>query len=292
MNKTRVETREFEEKTVDKAIEAACNYFGCAEEDLDIEIITRGSTGLFGLGGKKAKIKVTFKAPEGKQTLEPETGEKETKKEGPSVVTESESEEVATKATEENQEEEGQEGQPSYVEKPQEQEELSREAIEQRVALARDITNEILEKSGLSGHADVMEQTARPFVNITGDDLSLIIGKEGQTLDALEYIVNLCLRRRDPDVNYRVMLEAAGYRERRRKSLASMAERLAIKVKRTGRPVSLQPMPARERRIIHMALKEFKGVKTHSSGQGPNRKVVITPLRKKRHQRRQRAKEQ
>ncbi len=291
MNKTRVETREFEEKTVDKAIEAACNYFGCAEEDLDIEIITRGSTGLFGLGGKKAKIKVTFKSPEGKQALESGAGEMEAEKEGPSVVTESEPEESATKATEADQEEESQ-AQPSYVEKPQAQEELSREAIEQRVALARDITNEILEKSGLSGHADVMEQTARPFVNITGDDLSLIIGKEGQTLDALEYIVNLCLRRRDPDVNYRVMLEAAGYRERRKKSLVSMAERLAIKVKRTGRPVSLQPMPARERRIVHMALKEFKGVKTHSSGQGPNRKVVITPLRKKRHQRRQRAKEQ
>ncbi len=291
MNKTRVETREFEEKTVDKAIEAACNYFGCAEEDLDIEIITRGSTGLFGLGGKKAKIKVNFKSPEGKQALESGAGEMEAEKEGPSVVTESEPEESATKATEADQEEESQ-AQPSYVEKPQAQEELSREAIEQRVALARDITNEILEKSGLSGHADVMEQTARPFVNITGDDLSLIIGKEGQTLDALEYIVNLCLRRRDPDVNYRVMLEAAGYRERRKKSLVSMAERLAIKVKRTGRPVSLQPMPARERRIVHMALKEFKGVKTHSSGQGPNRKVVITPLRKKRHQRRQRAKEQ
>ncbi len=289
MNQTKVETREFEEKTVDKAIEAACEYFGCSEEDLEVEIITRGSTGLFGLGGKKAKIKASFQVPVDKGPEKTEPGEQVAERNEYEPSGDSEPEEQPQTIFAKEPEEEGEVlEQPPTEDSAEEENRLTREAIEKRLALARDITNEILEKSGLSGRADIMEQTSRPYLNITGDDISLIIGKEGQTLDALEYIVNLCLRRRDPDVNYRVVLEAAGYRERRKKSLAAMAERLAIKVKRTGRAVSLQPMPARERRIIHMALKQFKGVKTHSSGQGPYRKVVITPVRKKKYQRRQR----
>ena len=289
MNQTKVETREFEEKTVDKAIEAACEYFGCSEEDLEVEIITRGSTGLFGLGGKKAKIKASFQVPVDKGPEKKESGEQVAERNEYEPSGDSEPEEQPQTIFAKEPEEEGEVlEQPPTEDSAEEENRLTREAIERRLALARDITNEILEKSGLSGRADIMEQTSRPYLNITGDDISLIIGKEGQTLDALEYIVNLCLRRRDPDVNYRVVLEAGGYRERRKKSLAAMAERLAIKVKRTGRAVSLQPMPARERRIIHMALKQFKGVKTHSSGQGPYRKVVITPVRKKKYQRRQR----
>ncbi len=288
MNQTKVETREFEEKTVDNAIEAACEYFGCSEEDLEVEIVTRGSTGLFGLGGKKAKIKASFQVPVDKVPEKKESGEQvaERNEYEPKWDTESQGEPETIGVKEPEKEGNAQE-QPPTEDRSEQENGLTREVIEKRVALACDITNEILKKSGLSGHADIMEQTSSPYVNITGDDISLIIGKEGQTLDALEYIVNLCLRRRDPDVNYRVVLEAAGYRERRKKSLAAMAERLAIKVKRTGRAVSLQPMPARERRIIHMALKQFKGVKTHSSGQGPYRKVVITPVRKKKYQRRQ-----
>ncbi len=285
MSETRVETREFEEKTVDKAIEDACSYFGCAREDLDVEIVTRGSTGLFGLGGKKARIKVTVK-PEvdtgaGAATEDPQV-------ETPRVMEDSNDGDRDSSRKPVKKEGGLTVSTPVSYEKGRLQQEVGREEIEHRVSMACEITNDILEKSRLSGHADVMEQANRIFVNITGDDLSLIIGREGQTLDALEYIVNLCLRRREPDVRYRVVLEAEGYRERRRKSLISMAERLAIKVKRTGRALSLQPMPARERRIIHMALKDFKGIKTHSSGQGPNRKVVITPARKNRHYRKTR----
>ncbi len=276
MNETTVETRQFEDKTVEKAIETACEYFGCAKEDLEIEIITRGSTGLFGLGGKKAKIKVKPITP----TVKEESKEQEPEPAQETVpgAEEQEGEKEAAAQTGGVVETTGK------IEGPG----LDREELERHVFIACQITNEILKRSGLSGKANVVAQTAKPYINITGDDLSLIIGKEGQTLDALEYIINLCLRRKDTGVNYRVTLEAAGYRERRKKNLVSMAERLAIKVKRSGKSIALEPMPARERRIVHVALKEFKGVRTHSSGQGNNRKVVITPLRKKRRQRKQR----
>ena len=268
MNRTTAEILEFEDKTVDKAIEAACRYFECDKEQLEVEIITRGSTGLFGLGGKKAKIKAKPKDGVGAEIVE----DKEDLETGPEESEPIDLKEVETDRVPVSQPESC----TSHTK------ELDRERLEEFVALACQITNEILEKSGLSGKAHVVEQTSKPFVNITGDDLSLIIGKEGQTLDALEYLVNLSLRRQNSQINYRVMLEAAGYRERRKKNLVALAERLAAKVKRTGRPVSLQPMPARERRIVHVALKEFKGIRTHSSGQGTNRKVVITPTRKKR----------
>ncbi len=276
MNQTTVETRQFEDKTVEKAIEAACEYFGCAKKDLEIEIVTRGSTGLFGLGGKKAKIKAKPITP--------------TVKEGPKEEEAEPAKETVSGPKEQKGEQEAavRNGVEADTARQTEAQGIDREQLERHVSIACQITNEILERSGLSGKANVVAQTAKPYINITGDDLSLIIGKEGQTLDALEYIVNLCLRRKDTGVNYRVMLEAAGYRERRRKNLVSMAERLAIKVKRSGKPIALEPMPARERRIVHVALKEFKGVRTHSSGQGSSRKVVITPLRKKRRQRKQR----
>ncbi len=280
MNETiQVEAREFEEKTVDKAIEEACRHFGCTKDDLDVEIITRGSTGLFGLGGKKARIKAKPK-PGLVSEVEEEASAKESASPSPEtseVSSEPESEVVPS--TKEAASEERQEASQTTSSR---QSELSREDIERHVELACKITNEILSKSGLSGKANVVEQAAKPYVNVSGDDLALIIGKDGQTLDALEYLVNLCLRRQNPDVNFKVMLEAAGYRERRKRNLISLAERLAIKVKRTGRALSLSPMPARERRIVHVALKEFKGIKTHSSGQGSNRKVVITPARRKR----------
>ncbi len=263
------EPKEFEEKTVERAVKLACEFFGCEEEDLEIEIITRGSTGLFGIGGKKAKIKAFPKkgivAEPFEQKPHEETGE-ETVKELP-------------KKEEVNEEVEG----PLAGEIS---EETDLEKLEGLAQKACEFLNGILKNSGLSGHAEVISQGKKPFLNITGDDLSLIIGKDGQTLDALEYLVNLYLKRKISDIPTRIMVEATGYRDRRKKNLIALAERLAIRAKRTGRAVSLQPMPSRERRIVHLALKDFKGVRTHSSGDGSQRKVIITPLRRKKNNRR------
>ncbi len=264
------QTMEFEDKTVERAIKAACDHFGCSEKELDIEIITRGSTGLFGIGGKKARVKATPKIEvnqlEAKDSKEqPELDEKET------------SEEFKKDAPYESQ--------PPKLQKGSE---YTREELEEYLSKACEFLNKLFEISGLSGKAETVEQTARPFINIIGDDLSLIIGKDGQTLDALEYIVNLAMKRIGPEINYRIMLEATGYRDRRKKSLIALAQRQAIKAKKTGRIVSLQPMPARERRIIHLALKDFRGVRTHSSGDGSQRKVIITPTRKRRNNYRRR----
>lgn len=282
---------EFSDKTVDKAIKAACDHFKCKKEDLEIKIITKGSTGLFGLGCRKSIINAVRKRSiETKESLNAEAGREksggkeageepavaEAKEEQKIPVQEQVTSEPAIAAPAETGRKP--KGSSEQAQK-QKIEEVSPELVEKQVSMACDIANKILEKSGLEGKANMVEQTSRPYVDISGDDLSLIIGKEGKTLDALEYIVNLYLKRRNKGLRCRVSLEASGYRERKRKNLTSLAERTAIKVKKTGKPVSLQPMSARERRIIHVALRNFKGIKTHSSEDRGGRKVVITPIR-------------
>ena len=112
-------------------------------------------------------------------------------------------------------------------------------------------------------------------VMMSGDDMGVLIGKRGQTLDSLQYLVSLVVNKHR-DVYIRVKLDTENYRERREQKLKSLARNIAHKVKRTRRPMSLEPMNPYERRIIHFALQQNEGVTTHSEGDAPNRHVVIT----------------
>ena len=111
-------------------------------------------------------------------------------------------------------------------------------------------------------------------INLVGDDMGVLIGKRGQTLDSLQYLVSL-VANKDSDKYYRVKLDTENYRERRKATLESLAKNIAYKVKRTRKPVSLEPMNPYERRIIHSALQNDKYVSTRSEGEDPFRHVVI-----------------
>lgn len=111
---------------------------------------------------------------------------------------------------------------------------------------------------------------------INGENLGLLIGRRGQTLDALQYLTNMAVNRQGGDW-VRVNVDIEGYRSRREDTLKSLADRLATKVKTSGRRVALDPMTALERRIIHSELQEFPGVETHSEGRDPYRRVIIVP---------------
>lgn len=113
-------------------------------------------------------------------------------------------------------------------------------------------------------------------LNIIGQNLGILIGHRGSTLDSLQYLTSL-VANRDGEENYvRIILDAEGYRERRKATLFQLARRLAEKARTTGRKVVLEPMPPHERRIIHLALQEEKDIKTYSEGREPYRKVIIT----------------
>jgi spoIIIJ-associated protein len=112
---------------------------------------------------------------------------------------------------------------------------------------------------------------------LTGGDLGLLIGKHGQTIDAIQYIASAVVHRRFGEAAKAVVIDAGGYRERRRARLHALAERGAEQALTTGRPVELDPMPAIERKLVHVRLQDNPGVETRSEGDEPNRYVVIAP---------------
>lgn len=112
-------------------------------------------------------------------------------------------------------------------------------------------------------------------IELSGDEMGVLIGKRGQTLDSLQYLVSLVVNK-DVDDYIRVKLDTENYRQRRKETLENLAKNISYKVKRTRRPVSLEPMNPYERRIIHSALQNDKYVTTHSEGEEPYRKVVVT----------------
>ncbi len=112
-------------------------------------------------------------------------------------------------------------------------------------------------------------------INIVGDDMGVLIGKRGQTLDSLQYLVSLVVNKENEDY-VKVKLDTENYRERRKETLENLAKNIAYKVKKTGKSVSLEPMNPYERRIIHSALQNDKYVETHSEGEEPYRKIIVT----------------
>lgn len=122
---------------------------------------------------------------------------------------------------------------------------------------------------------DYNEEEKNMYVNVQGEDMGVLIGKRGQTLDSLQYLVSLVVNKENEGY-IKVKLDTENYRERRKETLENLARNIASKVRKTGRSVSLEPMNPYERRIIHSALQNDKYVETHSEGEEPYRKVVVT----------------
>ncbi|HPJ93242.1 MAG TPA: RNA-binding cell elongation regulator Jag/EloR [Deltaproteobacteria bacterium] len=230
------EYREFEAKTVDEAIVAAMRTFRSNFENLDIQVISEGSKGLFGLvGTKTAKI---LARPARKDTETTELPEQE----------------VSAPAK------------PA----PREPETAEKEKI---LGQASRIISDILTRMNMSCEIKIREEGT---IEIVGDGSGLIIGKRGQTLDALQFIVNRILNKDRSEPLY-VTIDTEGYRQRHMDLLRSMAFKMGQKARRTGQSVSLEKMNPYDRRIIHLALKNDNRVNTKSIGDGVYKKVVIVP---------------
>jgi spoIIIJ-associated protein len=131
---------------------------------------------------------------------------------------------------------------------------------------------------GVSVRVDVQEDADTITLTCIGSDLGMLIGRHGQTIDAIQYLVNAVVYRSHPDERKDVVVDAAGYRARRRASLEALAVRSAQRAVEAAEPVELEPMTAVERKVVHLRLKEFPGVETTSEGAEPNRFIVITPV--------------
>jgi spoIIIJ-associated protein len=141
----------------------------------------------------------------------------------------------------------------------------------------RSLVERIASTLGVSCRVDVREAEDGLIVTFVGGDLGVLIGRHGQTIDAIQYLVNAIVAKRMGE-RVEVTVDAAGYRERRRTALEALAVRSARRAADSGRPVELDPMTAVERKVVHLRLKEFDGVETSSEGTEPNRFVVITPV--------------
>jgi spoIIIJ-associated protein len=145
-------------------------------------------------------------------------------------------------------------------------------------AEVRELVETIIDGIGVLGRVDVREDDESITLTVTGADLGMLIGRHGQTIDAIQYLVNAIVFRRHADDRKEIVVDAAGYRERRRTSLEALAVRSAQRALQSNERVELDPMTAVERKVVHIRLKEFDGVETSSEGTEPNRYVVILPV--------------
>jgi spoIIIJ-associated protein len=153
----------------------------------------------------------------------------------------------------------------------------SGEAESELAGQVRALIERITAGIGVRCRVDIVEDDGTLIASCSGSNLGLLIGKHGQTIDAIQYIVNAIVWRSQPDDRKEVVVDAAGYRERRRAALESLAVRSAEEALATHSPVELEPMTAVERKTVHLRLKEFDGVETGSEGTEPNRYIVISP---------------
>ena len=142
---------------------------------------------------------------------------------------------------------------------------------------ARDLIERIVEGIGVNARLVVDEDDETITVSCDGPDLGMLIGRHGQTIDAVQYLANAAMYRGHAEDRKEVVVDAAGYRARRRVSLEALAVRSAERAIAQAEPVELEPMTAVERKVVHIRLKEFDGVETTSEGTEPNRFVVIAP---------------
>ncbi len=211
-----MEFRDFEGKTTEEAIQHACEHFQQPPENLEIEIISVGSPGLFGLGSRKARIRAAVR--EGA---------------GPDVA---------------NQ--------------------------------ARELLQRLLDLMGETAEVSATLEDDKVALTIDSADAGLLIGKQGQTLEALQYLMSKILAKQAKK-KLRVVIDIESYRARHQQALTQLALKSGDKAKRTGKPITLTPMNPHDRRIIHLALQGDSDLKTMSRGEGLYKKVVVYPVKKK-----------
>jgi spoIIIJ-associated protein len=241
--------------TVEEAIAAGLTELGLTAESVNVEVLDNGSRGLFGVGSRQARVRLTVNTlPSG-----PETGA-------------AKPEPTQAKATSRSDKDAALE--------------LSEDAFsvldDNLLFISRQTVAELLEKMQIPAHIEVRfgepdEEGQRPvLVDVQGDDLGMLIGRRAEILNAMQYIVNLIVSKQ-VEHWVQVVIDVQGYRARHEHQLRQMAQRMADQAMKAGRRQVLEPMSASDRRIIHLELRDHPSVTTQSVGEEPTRKVTIVP---------------
>lgn len=267
---------EAQAKNVEEAIASGLLHLGVSISDVTIDILEEGSKGLFGLfGSKLAKVRLTLKddMDDLMASVAPSQAKKKAPVSAPAPVKKPAAPPVPPKAVR------------APVEKKVETAPLKEKAPLTEAAQADAATDAGRAQQFLQTLTKLMDVTVsvhvtndaegNVLVNLEGDSLGVLIGRRGETLDALQYLTSLCVNKGKEGYT-RVTLDTENYRAKREEALTRLANRMASRAVKTGRRVSLEPMNPYERRIIHSALQGNNHVDTHSEGEEPNRHLVIT----------------
>jgi len=311
-------------KTVNDAITSGLAELGVDRSEVEIQVLEMGSPGLFGMFGKRAKVRLTVKTDDPALDIEMPVlsldgggsrkprGEKrksadkpkaeepkksETAEEGHPAEESEEAEETTARPEKkrrsrnrrrrgerrENNAEapESEEGESAPAMPVIEQEPFvptPSEALSETARQAGDFLNGLTERMNVPMALEIQESEEQIRMQMTGENMSLLIGRRGETLDALQYLTSLTVNRGRDDY-LRISIDTENYRAKREEALRKLAVRKAGYVKKTGKRVALEPMNPYERRVLHSALQNDPDVTTHSEGEEPYRRVIITPER-------------
>ena len=265
-----MEAMTFEGKSIDEAIVKACGAFGVAREKLNIDILSEGTTGFLGLGSKKAQIRagllnidLAIDAPFPRREKKADAGPAKAQTPSPAAL--------QAPLSERN------------VPQPPETRPATVAAEASDGEPSADKAKRILE--GLLTHMQItapvqVEETEEAIVlNIQGDGSGLLIGKRGQNLDALQYLVNKAVHH-SANGHKMIVIDTEAYRKRREEALIALAARIGEKVKKTKKPATVGHMNAHDRRIIHLAIQNDSALTTKSRGDGEYRNILILPVRR------------
>ena len=238
-------------KTEDEALAAALRELGLDRDDVSVEIVERAKSGFLGIGAAPAVVRVEYDAPDEEPvkeapaapSSEPQRAEKKAEKAAepaaPAVSTE-----------------------PKYTEGVK--------------ADTERFLRGLLERMGVKAEIEITDRdNGGILVNLSGPGMGAVIGRRGETLDAIQHLTNYAVNR-GSDKRCHISVDAESYRAKREESLVHLAEKMAAKVVKYKRSMALEPMNSYERHVIHTALQNFEGVSTSSTGTEPNRRVVVS----------------
>ena len=269
-------------KTEDEAIRRALEQLGLERDDVSVEILERAKSGFLGIGGSPATVRVSY--DDGQPEPKPEPVKPEPKSAAPKAekkpvyCAEVLQKEVRAREKQEREAKRGERrAEPKAEKAPREPAVLGEEIRDEKSEQIRTFLSGLLEHMDAKADVKVYEvEKNRYKVILEGEKLGALIGRRGETLDAIQQLTNYSINRGGESKRARVQIDAENYREKREESLERLAQKVAGKVVKSRRNVTLEPMNAYERHVIHTALQDTQYITTFSIGTEPNRRVVVS----------------
>ena len=269
-------------KTEDEAIRRALEQLGLERDDVSVEILERAKSGFLGIGGSPATVRVSY--DDGQPEPKPEPVKPEPKSAAPKAekkpvyCAEVLQKEVRAREKQEREAKRGERrAEPKAEKAPREPAVLGEEVRDEKSEQIRTFLSGLLEHMDAKAEVKVYEvEKNRYKVILEGEKLGALIGRRGETLDAIQQLANYSINRGGESKRARVQIDAENYREKREESLERLAQKVAGKVVKYRRNVTLEPMNAYERHVIHTALQDTQYITTFSIGTEPNRRVVVS----------------